>query len=266
MTYSRKIRGAHIVYDDTGSGEVVVLVHGQPFNRSMWQPQVQALKNDWRFIVPDLRGYGESDIPAKTTLLDELALDILHLLEELGITRACFAGLSMGGQVVFDLYRLAPQVCRALILADTDAGAETETSYGNRLLLAKNLELYGMEKYTSENIHQYLCSQTLLQQPGVVAQLGHMMRSTNPYGAAAVQRGRAERRDHWQMLPAIACPSLVVVGKEDAFTPVAVAMKMHKAIPSSRIAVIENAGHLPNMEQPEIFNRHMRSFLQSLPR
>lgn len=258
-----KVRGINMVFDDHGSGEVVVFVHGQPFNRSMWDQQVAAFKTNKRLIVPDLRGYGETGIPSGTTLLDELALDLIHLLEALQITKATFVGLSMGGQILFDLYRLAPQLFHAMVLADTDAKAESAESYQARLQLANDLAEKGMSAYTAQHLHRFLGKKTMAAQPEVVKHLREMMDSTNPLGAAAVQRGRAERRDHTAMLPHIHCPVLIIVGEEDGFTPVAVAEGMQAHISGAQLAVIKDASHMPNMEQPEIFNGHLELFLQT---
>lgn len=259
-----KVRGINVVYDDHGSGEPIVFIHGQPFNRSMWDQQVAGFKTGYRLIVPDLRGYGESDIPSGITLLDELALDIIHLLEVLQITKATFVGLSMGGQVVFELYRLAPQLFHALVLADTDAKAESAQSYQARLQLSQDLLEKGMQFYTDQHLHQFLGKTTMAEKPGVVAHLRHMMVTSNPLGASLVQRGRAERRDHTMMLPDIHCPVLIIVGEEDGFTPVAVAKGMQECIKHVQLIVIKDASHMPNMEQPEIFNRHLELFLQGI--
>lgn len=259
-----KIRANRLVYDDKGEGRVIVFVHGQPFNRSMWQYQQGLAGEGYRLIIPDLRGYGESGIPEKITLLDEIALDIIDLLEVLHIKKAIFAGLSMGGQILFDLYRLAPQLFEGMVVCDTTARPETEQSYTERLDLCRKMLGEGMKQYTQEVIHDFLHPHTFTTRPDVVAHLTQMMETTSPVGAAAVQRGRAERKDHLPVLGSISCPALVVVGRDDVFTPVSLATEMQEHIPQSMLAVIDNASHMPNMEQPEVFNRHLLHFLKSL--
>jgi 3-oxoadipate enol-lactonase len=104
MRKEARIRGIKMVYDDLGEGQgigeggAILLIHGQPFNRSMWDDQKAVLAQNYRLIIPDLRGYGESGISEGIVLLDELALDLIHLLEQLGIKKAVIIGLSMGGQ------------------------------------------------------------------------------------------------------------------------------------------------------------------------
>src|SRR3989337_1878220 len=155
----KKIRGIQIAYDELGnSRSAFVFVHGQPFNRSMWNYQSGHFSNDYRLIIPDLRGYGESGISPGTVQLDEMALDIAYLLDEFSIGEAIFCGLSMGGQIILDFYRLFPQRVKALIIADSDARGESKESYSKRLPLAETLSKGGMKKYTDENIFQYIGS------------------------------------------------------------------------------------------------------------
>lgn len=268
MTHTLKLRGIHLCYDDLGEGEVLVFIHGQPFNRTMWKYQ-STFQKDFRLIIPDLRGYGESvDEPGVggMILLDELALDIIHLLESLGISRAVFVGLSMGGQVALEIFRLKPGLFRGLVLADTDARAENEESYVSRIRLSEKIREGGMERFTDERIHLFLCPHTLEDRPVVVSHLRTMMVTTPAAGSAAVQRGRAERRDHSEALAAIDCPTLLVVGAEDGFTPVGVAEYMHQRIRDSRLVVIPDAGHIPNMEQPDLFNEALTAYLTSIDR
>ena len=96
------IRGIQLNYDDQGSGDPIVFVHGHPFNHSMWQYQVPRFSKEYRLIMPDLRGYGQTGVTPGKVMLDEMALDILHLQEALRIESAVFCGLSMGGQIVLD--------------------------------------------------------------------------------------------------------------------------------------------------------------------
>jgi pimeloyl-ACP methyl ester carboxylesterase len=256
----KQIRGIDLVYDDIGQGQPIVFIHGHPFNRSMWTDQIDFFKDRYRLILPDLRGYGGSGLSSPRSMLDEMALDTVHLLESLAIDKAAFCGLSMGGQIVLDLYRLFPQKFTALIIADSDARGETPESHRQRLAKAEDILKNGMIKHTDDTIHQYI-SASSMKNPKVYAPLYEMMSRTRPEGAAAAHRGRADRRDHTQMLPHINVPSLIIVGSEDFFTPLSTARIMSDSIPGARLVVVEGAGHLPNMEAPEIFNNAVNDFL-----
>jgi pimeloyl-ACP methyl ester carboxylesterase len=261
----QKIRGLSLAYDDLGTGTAIVFVHGHPFNRSMWKYQADPFATAYRLLMPDLRGYGETGTAAGPapyrTLLDEMALDIIHLLDELEIDQAICCGLSMGGQIVLDLYRLFPSRVKAIVIADSDARGESTDSYQRRLLLADTIIKDGMKKHTDDTIHQYIAERSLSNK-AMYDHLYEMMSSTHPEGAAAAHRGRAERRDHTGLLPKIKVPALVVVGEEDYFTPIPVAKIMSDTIPGAELAVIKGTGHLPNMEAPEEFNAVLQSFLQ----
>jgi 3-oxoadipate enol-lactonase len=259
-----RIRGIKIVYDEFGKGEVILLIHGQPFNRSMWDDQKELLAENFRVIIPDLRGYGESGVTEGIVLLDDLALDLLHLLDHIGVKRAVVIGLSMGGQIALEIYRLAPALFRAIVLADTDARAEDEQGYQNRITLANRILADGMEIFAQERITHFICDNTFSNKPDVAAKLKKMIVTTSAAGSAAVQRGRAEREDYTPLLEKMDLPALIIVGDQDKFTPISSSEYMSQRIKNSTLAVIENCGHISNMEQPEAFNRVLEKFLTEL--
>ncbi|HLZ62462.1 MAG TPA: alpha/beta hydrolase [Ktedonosporobacter sp.] len=257
----KSVRGISIGYDEYGSGTPLVLVHGHPFNRSMWNEQVEAFAGSYRVIVPDLRGYGETTVvPGKTTL-DEMAGDIAALLDALAIDQVILGGLSMGGQIVFEFYRQFPGRVRALLLADTQAQADTEEGRATRYATAQRLVAEGMHDFAEEMLSRLLSPQTRASQPEVVDKVRHMILGTKPEGAAAALRGRAERRDYTSMLSEITVPTLIVVGSEDEYTPISDAELMYHGIAGSQLAIIEGVGHMPNMERPSEFNAVLGQFL-----
>lgn len=249
-------------YDDEGTGEALVLVHGHPFDRSMWRPQVERFSRaGWRVIAPDLRGYGETTVvPGKTTL-DAFARDIAGLLDRLGIDRFVLGGLSMGGQIVLECHRLFAHRLRGLVLADTSAEADTEAMRERRRATAERLLREGMGPYAGEVLYKMVSTGA---PPEVAAHVLGMMRGAHPEGAAAALRGRAERPDYVAMLPAVAVPALVVVGAEDEFTPLADARVMSDGIPEATLVVVEGAAHMPNLERPAAFDEALHDFLKSL--
>jgi pimeloyl-ACP methyl ester carboxylesterase len=254
------INGISIGYDDHGTGSALVLVHGHPFDRSMWAPQVAALTGH-RVITADLRGYGRSEVVPGITLLDTFAEDVAGLADHLGLDRFALGGLSMGGQIVMECYRQFPERITALILADTFPQAETADGRKVRNDVADRLLREGMAWYADESLPKMMAAYNVGRMPAVAAHVHGMMAGTAPEGAAAALRGRAERRDYRDLLGTVRVPTLIVVGRDDEFTPVRDAEDMHARIPGSRLAVIDEAGHLPNLEQPEAVNRVLREFL-----
>jgi pimeloyl-ACP methyl ester carboxylesterase len=255
------IRGARLAYEELGSGEPILFIHGHPFNRSMWRDQ-SPLAREYRLILPDLRGYGDSGGETTRTMLDEMALDLAYLLDELGVDKVIVCGLSMGGQIALDFYRLFPSRVSALVIADSDASGETPESYQRRMDLIALIERIGMKRYTDEHIHEYIAPASLQNQP-VYVHLYEMMTATRGAAAVAAHRGRAERRDHMKALESIRVPTLLVVGSEDHFTPPSVMERMRALIPDAKLVCIPGAGHLPNMERPGAFNAAVETFLKS---
>lgn len=239
----------------------LVLVHGHPFDGSMWWPQVEHFtKAGANVVAPDLRGYGASEVVPGITTLDVFAKDLATLMDELGMEQAVLAGLSMGGQIVLEFHRLFPERVLGLVLADTFAQAETEDGKRLRNEMADRLLREGMAGYAAEVLDRMVAPHNT----EAAAHVLRMMRDAPPEGAAAALRGRAERPDYTGMLPEIAVPTLVVVGRDDEFTPVADAQFMRDRIPGAALTIVEGAAHMPNLERPEEFNRAMAGLLDSI--
>ncbi|NUK10661.1 alpha/beta fold hydrolase [Streptomyces lunaelactis] len=260
------LNGITVGYEDEGSGEPLVLIHGHPFDRSMWRPQIEHFgRAGWRVIAPDLRGYGESTVvPGKTTL-ETFVRDTAALLDHLGIDRFVLGGLSMGGQIVMEFYRLLPGRIRGLLLADTFAAAETEAGRTVRYEMAERLLREGMRGYAEEVLPKMVAPQTIKDLPAVAQHVLAMMSATSPEGAAAALRGRAERPDYIALLPRIAVPTLVVVGEDDEFTPVSDARLIQRQVPGATLEIIRRAAHMPNLEREAEFNAALQKFLDTLP-
>lgn len=256
-----QIEGLTVAYDDVGEGTPILLIHGHPFNRSMWADQVRVLAADRRLITPDLRGYGGTTVSPGKTLLDDFADDLAGVLDHLGVERAVVCGLSMGGQIALEFYRQFPDRALGLVLADTFAQADGPDARRVRLETADRLLAEGMDGYATETLPRMVSPRTIRERPAVAAQVLAMMQSTDPRGAAAALRGRAERADYTGLLAEIGVPTLIVVGSEDEFTPVRDATYMHERIPGAELVVVEGTGHLPNMEAADEFNRALALFL-----
>ncbi|MFI1937489.1 alpha/beta fold hydrolase [Streptomyces purpureus] len=247
-------------YDDDGTGPALVLIHGHPFDRTMWQPQRDAFTATHRVITPDLRGYGATTVVPGITPLSRFAADIEALLDHLGVDRFVLGGLSMGGQIAMECYRAFPDRIRGLILADTSPAAETPDGKAARVATADRLLAEGMRGYADEVLDRMVAPYNTHAAPHV----HRMMLATSPEGAAAALRGRAERPDYRDLLTRVTVPALVVVGRDDTYTAVAEAEAMHAALPDSTLVVVDGAAHLPNLERPEEFNTALAAFLSSL--
>ncbi len=160
--------GITVAYDDVGEGPPIVLVHGHPFNRSMWRPQVEYFsRSGWRVIAPDLRGYGESTVVPGKTPLERFARDVGALLDHLELDRVVLGGLSMGGQIVMEFHRLFPHRLLGLVLADTSPEAETEDGRKRRNDAADRLLREGMASYADEVLPKMVAPHNIRARPAV---------------------------------------------------------------------------------------------------
>lgn len=261
-----ELQDTRLDYDDTVAGRTaLLLVHGHPFDRSMWGPQRRAAEQaGWRVIVPDLRGYGASQVTPRIVTLETFARDLATLVLALGIGRVVVGGLSMGGQIAMEFCRLFPERVAGLLLAATFAQAETAEGKVQRNNTADRLETEGMAAYADETLPKMLAPETLRDRPELARTVLQMMQSAPPAGAAAALRGRAERPDYSEVLARLKVPTLIAAGDRDAFTTRSDAEHMHRLIPGSRLVWMEGIGHMPNLEAEEPFNEAMIGLLDSV--
>jgi pimeloyl-ACP methyl ester carboxylesterase len=131
------LNGVNIAFSDQGQGDPLIFLHAFPLNRSMWDPQVQALVKRYRIVTVDLRGHGESDAPLWRYTMEQFSDDLNALLDHLSIPHATWIGLSMGGYILFALWRKYPRLINALVLADTKASADSPEGKAGRFTMAQ---------------------------------------------------------------------------------------------------------------------------------
>jgi 3-oxoadipate enol-lactonase len=263
---SPKVNGVRLEWREAGSGDPIVFVHGFPFNSAMWGPQLAALPAGWRGIALDLRGFGASEEGTESVYEMQLfARDVAGVLDQLGLSSAVVCGLSMGGYIAFELWRLFPQKVRALVLADTRAGADSADARRARERLAARVEAEGAQPVIDAMLPKLVSPTTRYMQPGVVQAIRAMMQETPATTMARTLRGMAARPDSEPLLRTIEVPTLVVVGAEDAITGKGQSEFLARGIRGARIETIDDAGHVPPLERPDEFNRVLHAFLNRLP-
>jgi len=260
-----KIHGAELAYDDHGAGYPIIFLHAFPLHRSMWKPQIEALLSEqhYRLVALDWRGFGESEINVNVATMELFADDVAALMDTLGMQNTILCGLSMGGYAAFAFLRKYPQRVRGLILADTRPGADTSEGKANREKVALLAETRGTDAIADLHIPKLLSEYTRQHQPEVELRVRQMINTATIQGIAAASRGMVVRSDASELLSTITCPTLVIVGEQDSLTPPAVAQEYAAQIPGAQYTVIPLAGHLSNLEQPELFLNAMRNFLRS---
>lgn len=268
-----EVQGISVAYDDLGlqggaeSEQVLLLIHGHPFDRTMWRPQAEAVAaTGWRVIVPDLRGYGETSVVSGKTTLDAFANDLAELLDVLGVRSAVVGGLSMGGQIAMEFARLHAGRLDGLVLAATFPRIDTPEGKRHRIELADRLEREGMSAYADELLPRMLAGASITALPHVAAHVRSMMQQAPPMGSAAALRGRAERAPYEPVLAGLKIPALIVAGDEDPFTTRDDAESMRQLLSQSRLVWLPGVGHMPNLERPAEFNAALNTFLGTIHR
>lgn len=193
---------------------------------------------------------GEAQVPDTGYSMAGYARDLLALADGLGLDRPVWAGLSMGGYVLFEVLRQAPDRVAGVILMDTKAEADDEAGRAGRDTMAASVAEEGSEVAVRAMLPKLLAEGTFATRPEVVEEARAMMRATPAAGVIGALQAMRDRPDSRPLLPEIAVPALVVVGEEDRITPPALALEMAARIPGSRLETIPGAGHLPPMEQP----------------
>ena len=259
-----QINGITIAYSDQGTGLPIVFLHAFPLNRTMWATQEKALSSQFRIITIDLRGHGDSDAPLWRYTLDQSADDVRTLLDQLAIQQALFAGLSMGGYVLFAFYRKYAARVKGLILADTRAQADTAEGKDGRFQMAQTVYKKGPSAIADIMIQKLLSPATIQTRPDLIQQVRAMIEGNQISGIAGDLMAMAERPDSVLLLSQITCPTQIIVGELDQATPPSDAKLMAEKIPGARLAVIAGAAHLTNLEQPEAFNQIVAAFASEL--
>jgi len=255
---------AEILYEVIGSGPPVVLLHPFPANHDLWKPAAEALVSQYRVILPDLRGHGESGIGVGPATMEKHAADIAGVLDHEEVGRAPFVGVSIGGYVLFEFWRKYRARVEALGLCNTKATADTPEARAGRLQAATDVMERGTEAFFEGMVLKLLGKTTRSTRPDLVEQALRMMRKMSPEDVAMVQRGMAERRDSVETLKTINVPTLILTGDEDLLTGAPEAELMRQNVPGSQMRVIAKAGHYSPWEQPEEVGNLVRQFLDGV--
>jgi pimeloyl-ACP methyl ester carboxylesterase len=258
------INNLSVSYNDHGPDDaaVIIFIHGFPLNKSMWDIQVEALKENFRVISYDIRGHGDSDPGSDEFFIELFVLDLLRLMEKLRIEKSILCGLSLGGYIALNAVLKHPDRFDGLILNDTQCIADTPEIKENRCQAIIRIMKNGAEQYADEIIKNLFAPESFTKKKNVVATAREMIIGTTKHSLCNTLHALAERKETCTHLHEINIPVLIMVGKEDKITPVAAARQMHEKILNSKLEIIQQAGHLSNLEDPTAFNTHLVKFLE----
>jgi 3-oxoadipate enol-lactonase len=257
-----RIDGAEIRYEVSGEGPAILFLHAFPLGLFMWNAQAHAVESTHRVVRFDNRGFGNSPPGDGALTMERIADDAVAILDHIGIDQAVICGCSMGGYAAFAMVRRHPDRIRALVLQDTRAGADTEEARRTRGVLAERVMREGAVAAADAFLPKLVGETTRARRPELLARLREEILATSARGIANALLGLGARADSQPTLAEIRVPTLVVCGAEDVLAPPSESQAMQRAIAGSRLAIVPEAGHLANLENPEIYNRALLTFLQ----
>jgi 3-oxoadipate enol-lactonase len=240
----------------------ILFLHAFPLNAEMWHAQADLIPPGWRMIAPDYRGFGQSRPLAAATTMNDLAGDVVDLLDHLEIHETVVAGCSLGGYVAFELLASAPSYAKGLVLIDTRAGADTDEGKAARRKMLQKLDADGAAAIADEMTPKLLGATTQRDRPGLVSHVHEMIAGTEEAGIKMAITAMMNRKDMTASLGAIKVPTLIIAGAEDTLIPPSAGEQMHSAIKGSELEIIPGAGHLPSLEQPAAFDAVLQRFLR----
>lgn len=241
----------------------VVFLHAFPVDSRMWRAQLAELGREHDVITIDFRGYGRSVAGEEPYSMELFARDVLNTLSLLDepVSRAVFAGCSMGGYVSFEIWRQQPEAVAGLVLCDTRAEADTDDTRQKRCDQVEKIRNEGpdfLPRLMSQNV---LGTTTRQQHPELVEEVKGWMGNAPAEVLIRSLQALGERRDSTPLLKEITCPTLVLVGEEDTVTPPECAERMRDAIAGARLTKVPAAGHLSPLENPDAVNSAIDTWL-----
>ncbi|MES2591240.1 MAG: alpha/beta hydrolase [Bacteroidota bacterium] len=259
------VDGNTICYDDFGSGTTpIIFIHGFPFNKSTWQPQMEALKENHRVIAYDIRGFGNSSATDENFSINLFADDLIKFMDALQIQKSIVCGLSMGGYIALNAVNRYAKRFEALILCDTQCIADSEMVKDNRYKTIKEIEENGLNQFATNFIETAFCEETLKTKVNAVNTIKNIILSTSQKTITKTLTALANRQELCFSLPQIFIPALILCGREDKITPLKQSEYLNDHFVYSTLHSLDKAGHLSNLEQPAAFNKYVNEFISIL--
>jgi len=260
------VNDLEVSYTDLGPDDapVLIFIHGFPLNKSMWNKQVEVLKEDYRVIVYDIRGHGDSDTGTDDFSIRLFENDLIMLMDKLKIEKASLCGLSMGGYIALNAIVYNPERFDSLVLSDTSCLADTPEARTKRLNAINTILENGVSKYADESVKNLFAPESFSTKEAEIDSVKEMICNTKEVSICCSLLALSARKETCHKLSGIDVPVLILVGDEDKITPPEVSEMMYENIKNCTLHVIQHAAHLSNLENPEEFNNQLKSFFETV--
>jgi pimeloyl-ACP methyl ester carboxylesterase len=249
------VNGIQLAYNRQGTGKPLVLVHGYPLDHTIWDKTLPFLENNFDIIVPDLRGFGESDVVESQYKIKDMAADIAGLLDQLGIEKAAIAGHSMGGYISLAFASAYPDRVLGLGLVASQAPADSPERKQGRYEAAAEIMKTGVEPVAES------MSAKLTPDERVQAFVHGLIAQQRPEGLASALKAMAERDDATSVLSGFRFPVAIIHGEADELIPIQRAQEIKATIPHATLMELSGVGHMPMMENPQATATTLKNLL-----
>ncbi|GAB6927216.1 alpha/beta hydrolase [Paenibacillus sp. JCM 10914] len=253
--------GSTICYVDQGQGEPVILLHGFCGSSAYWE-QVLPYLQDVRVIVPDLRGHGRSDAPMGSYTMEQMADDVLQLMDELEIPKAVLLGHSLGGYITLSFAQRYASRLNGFGLIHSTGYPDSDEAKEKRLTAVSTIQGEGITAFVDGLVPGLFAPGTEESKPECIQRAKEIGYQTPPQGAVGAALAMRERIDRRDVLSATTLPVLLVAGEKDGVIPPDRTFTTdHENVTQ---VVIEGVGHMSMMENPEKLGSMIQSFMNGL--
>ena len=252
---------SYLIREGTQYNNTIIFIHGFPFNKNSWIPQLSALPSHFTGIAVDVRGHGNSTSGHGFFSIDVFAKDLLVFMRKMGIEKAVLCGVSMGGYIALRAHEIQPESVAGLILSDTHAYADDNAAKLKRFDTIQSVLKNGKRAFSIGFVNKVFSQRSQAESPEAVNLIKSSIRRNVESSICATLLALASRTDTTASLSSITVPSLVIRGGEDSITSAEQASALAFGIPAATYLEIPDCGHLPNLENPTRFNEAMNEHL-----
>jgi 3-oxoadipate enol-lactonase len=235
--------GIDLCYLRSGKGVPLVLLHGYPLDHTIWDELVLLLQKDFDLIIPDLRGFGQTQAIDKVYTIDDMAADVLELLDYVNLDKVYIVGHSMGGYIALAFARLYPTRTLGLGLISSQALADSPEQKEKRYATAKQVAQEGVSAVEG-------MAEKLTTNAGLQKTIRSIIQRQKPAGIIGALKALAERSDSTPLLPTFSFPVTLIHGEADALIPIDRARDIKNVISHAHLLQLPDVGHMPMMENP----------------
>ena len=256
------INGLRVYTKGNKNNKTIIFIHGFPYEHSMWENQVEALKENYYCVSYDIRGLGKSYIGDGQYTMEAFVWDLYSVMDGLHIENPILCGLSMGGYIALRAMEKEGKRFSGLILCDTRSEADNNDGKIARSAAIDKVNVEGVKSFVNDFVPKCFHNKTPERMHEMYERILSITQSQNSVGVKGSLLAMLSRRDTTKSLTDIKIPTLMLVGKKDTLTPPEVMQEMSKKIKKSKFYVVPKAGHMAPLENPEFVNENIFRFLE----